>query len=385
MEWIKRGYQVTVITGIPNYPQGKYYKGYGLFKNRKEVYNGIEIIRIPLVPRGKNSIMLSLNYLSFVMSGFFWKIFTRIKADCVFIFETSPMTQALPGVWYAKKRGIPCYLYVQDLWPENVEVITGIKSKFIIGPIGKMVDYIYSGCTKIFTTSRSFIEAISNRGVSLEKLEYWPQYAEELYFQSFDYKKEDKENVFNIIFTGNIGYAQGLDILVKASEVLKTRSLDKKIIFNIVGDGRYKETLVKLINEKGLMYMFNFIPRQPAKKIPKLIADNNAAFLCLKDSPIFSMTIPAKIQSYMACGIPIIASANGEVVDVIKEAGAGVSSPAGDAEKLADIIIEVSSKSWIELNDMASNAKEYCNINFNKESLLDRMDKYLGYKQEVGE
>lgn len=384
-EWIKRGYKVTVITGIPNYPQGKYYEGYGLLKKRKEIYNGIEIIRIPLIPRGKNPIMLSLNYLSFVVSGFFWKLFTRIKADCVFIFETSPMTQALPGVWYAKKRGIPCYLYVQDLWPENVEVITGIKSKFIIGPIGKMVDYIYSRCTKIFTTSKSFIEAISRRGVPLGKLEYWPQYAEEVYFQSFDYKKEDSEKVFKIIFTGNIGYAQGLDILLKTSEVLKAKNLDKKIIFNIVGDGRYKETLVKLINEKGLMDMFNFIPRKPAKEIPKLIADNNAAFLCLSDSPIFSMTIPAKIQSYMACGIPIIASADGEVVNVIKEAGAGVSCTAGDAEKLADIIIEISSKSWVELNDMANNAKEYCNINFNKEDLLDRMDKYLGYKQEAGE
>ena len=119
-EWVKRGYKVTVITGIPNYPQGKYYNGYGLFKKRKETYNGIEIIRIPLIPRGKNAIMLALNYLSFVISGFFWKLFTKIEADYVFIFEVSPMTQALPGVWYAKKRKIPCYLYVQDLWPENV-------------------------------------------------------------------------------------------------------------------------------------------------------------------------------------------------------------------------------------------------------------------------
>ena len=108
-EWVKRGYKVTVVTGIPNYPQGKYYDGYGLFKKRKETYNGIEIIRIPLVPRGNNSIMLALNYLSFVVSGFFWKMFTKIKADYVFIFEVSPMTQALPGVWYAKKRKIPCY------------------------------------------------------------------------------------------------------------------------------------------------------------------------------------------------------------------------------------------------------------------------------------
>ena len=180
-EWVKRGYKVTVITGIPNYPKGKYYKGYGLFNKRKETYNGIEIIRIPLVPRGKNSIMLALNYLSFVISGFFWKMFTKVKADYVFIFEVSPMTQALPGVWYAKKRKIPCYLYVQDLWPENVEIITGITNKKIIGAIGKMVDYIYARCTKIFTTSNSFVTSIESRGVPIEKIEYWPQYAEDFY------------------------------------------------------------------------------------------------------------------------------------------------------------------------------------------------------------
>ena len=179
-EWVKRGYKVTVITGIPNYPQGKFYAGYGLFKKRKENYNGINIIRIPLLPRGNNALMLALNYFSFVVSGFFWQLLTKIKADYVFIFEVSPMTQALPGVWYSKRRNIPCYLYVQDLWPENVEIITGIKNKRVIDSIGKMVDYIYARCTKIFTTSNSFVNSIHQRGVPTEEIEYWPQYAEGL-------------------------------------------------------------------------------------------------------------------------------------------------------------------------------------------------------------
>src|SRR5699024_5458981 len=116
-----------------------------------------------------------------VVSGYVWKIFTKIKADYVFIFEVSPMTQALPGVWYAKKRDIPCYLYVQDLWPENVEIVTGIKNRRIIGSIEKMVDYIYKNSTTIFTTSKSFVEAIIKRNVAEEKVKYWPQYAESFY------------------------------------------------------------------------------------------------------------------------------------------------------------------------------------------------------------
>lgn len=378
-EWVKRGYKVTVITGIPNYPQGKYYDGYGLFKKRKELYNGIEIIRIPLIPRGRNSIMLVLNYFSFVVSGFFWKVFTRIRADYVFIFEVSPMTQALPGVWYAKKRKIPCYIYVQDLWPENVEIITGIKNKCVIGAIGKMVDYIYSRSNTIFTTSNSFVEAIKLRGVPLEKIEYWPQYAEDFYrpLEKKDIPEIPDDGTFNIIFAGNIGNAQGLDILPKVANILSSKKLEKRIRFNIVGDGRYKEKLIEQVNKSNIADMFNFIPKQIATRIPEFLATSDAAFICLTDSPLFAMTIPAKLQSYMACGVPIIASADGEISKIIVEANAGMCSPAGDIESLADIIIEMSLLPGDKLKQIGINAKNYYDENFEKDKLLNMIDKYF--------
>lgn len=384
-EWVKRGYKVTVITGIPNYPQGKYYPGYGLFKKRKEIYNGIEIIRIPLVPRGKNAIMLALNYISFVVSGFFWKVFTKIKADYVFIFEVSPMTQALPGVWYAKKRKIPCYLYVQDLWPENVEIITGITNKYIISSIGKMVDYIYARCTKIFTTSTSFIDSIAKRGVPRKKIQYWPQYAEDFYLplEKTNIKEIPNDDSFNIIFAGNIGNAQGLDILPKVAALLKENNLNEKIRFNIVGDGRYKERLVEEVNLKDVSNMFNFISKQPAMRIPEFMAANDAAFICLTNSPLFAMTIPAKLQSYMACGIPIIASADGEITKIINEANAGICSPAGDVEKLAKSIVELVDKPDEKLSDLRISAREYYCKNFDKKDLIDKMDVYFEHKSTL--
>lgn len=377
-EWVKRGYEVTVITGIPNYPEGRYYKGYGIFKKRTETYNGVKVVRIPLIPRGKNSIMLALNYVSFVISGFFWKIFTKIKADYVFIFEVSPMTQALPGVWYAKKRKIPCYVYVQDLWPENVEIITGIHNKKILNAIGKMVDYIYRECTKIFTTSESFVESIHSRGVALNKIEYWPQYAEDFYLPKM--KKNIAEiadrDAFNIIFAGNIGTAQGLDILPKVAEILKGKT-KKKIQFNIVGDGRYKNELVEIVNSKGLKDMFNFIPKQPAIRIPEFLAASDAAFLSLNDSPLFAKTIPAKLQSYMACGIPNIASATGETEKIIRESNSGLCSLPGNVEELANNIIRLSEMSKEELEKLGSNAREYYEAHFNKQLLLDKIDRYF--------
>ena len=383
-EWVNRGYKVTVVTGIPNYPQGKFYDGYGLFKKRKEIYNGIDIIRIPLIPRGNNSIMLALNYLSFVVSGLLWKLFTKIKADYVFIFEVSPMTQALPGIWYAKKMKIPCYLYVQDLWPDNVEIITGTKSKKIIGAIGKMVDYIYRESTRIFTTSESFVKSIHDRGVPLDKIEYWPQYAENFYIPIVKMSIEEipKDDAFNIIFAGNIGTAQGLDILPRTAEIIKTK-FEKQIRFNIVGDGRYKNEFEYMVNSMGVDDMFNFIQKQPATRIPEFMAASDAAFISLTDSPLFAMTIPAKLQSYMACGIPIIASAAGETAKIIKESNSGLCGRPGNAEELAENIIQLSRKSTEELGQLGENARKYYDCHFNKIILLDKMDNHFNKQHGV--
>lgn len=386
-EWISRGYEVTVVTGIPNYPLGKFFKGYGIFKNNKENYKGINIVRLPIIPRGNNSITLCLNYLSFVISGFFWQLFTKIKADQVFIFEVSPMTQALPGVWYAKKNELPCFLYVQDLWPENVEIITGIKNQFIIKSVGKMVDYIYKNCTKIFTTSQSFKQSIHERQVPLEKITYWPQYAEEFYqpLKRIENNKLTKDEKFNIVFAGNIGNAQGLDILPKTAKILKLKDNNTKVRFNIIGDGRYKETLIKTVNSYNVGDMFNFIEKQPAEKIPEFMAVNDAAFICLTNSPLFKMTIPAKLQSYMACGISIIASAGGETSQIIEEAHAGLTAPPGDEHKLAEVILKMADKKEKEIIAFGKNAKIYSDLYFNKTILMDQMEEYFENKKELEE
>jgi glycosyltransferase involved in cell wall biosynthesis len=381
-EWVKRGYKVTVVTGIPNYPQGKYYTGYGLFSKRREVYNGIEIIRIPLIPRGKNSIMLALNYLSFVVTGFLWSIFTKVHADYVYIYEVSPMTQALPGVWFAKRRKIPCYLYVTDLWPENVEIVAGIKNKKILYLIGKMVDYIYNRSDKIFTSSKSFIEAIVGRGIDKSKLEFWPQYAEEFY-EPVEREVKLISNIpqdgfFNIIFAGNIGVAQGLDILPRVAELLKQKNV--KVRFNIVGDGRYKETLKNMVNDYEVGELFNFIQKQPPQKIPYFMAMCDATLICLSKSKVFSITLPAKTQSCLACGLPILVSGDGEIQEVINNSGAGLCSEAGDAQKLANNIYKLVFMSSKELEKMALNGLNYYDENFNKNVLLEKMDKWFSQK-----
>lgn len=374
MEWVKRGYKVTVLTGIPNYPRGRFYNGYGWFKKRREDWNGVKIIRIPLVARGKSALGLVLNYLSFVISGFFWKCFTRLEADVVFTFEVSPMTQALIGVWYAKRKGISHYLYVQDLWPENVEIVTGIQSKAIINPISKMVSYIYKNSTKIFATSLSFVEEIRKRlDVNKEKVIYWPQYAEDIYKPSkFKTELIELDGSFNITFTGNIGTAQGLDILPKVAMLLKERN--EKVRFYIVGDGRYRESLKEQIKECGVEEYFRILGWQPAESIPSILAASDIAFLSFSNNDLFAKTIPAKMQSYMACGAPVLASAKGETERIIRDAQCGFCSEIGNAVALANTIVEIKE---LDLKVVGQRGKEYCDKNFNKSSLLMEMDEYL--------
>ena len=375
-EWIKKGYKVTVVTGIPNYPDGDYYHGYGIFKKREESYNGMNIVRLPLIPRKNGAIMMALNYISFVISGFFWSRFTSLTADRVFIYEVSPMTQALLGVWFSIRRKIPCYIYVTDLWPENVEIVGGIHNKSILNMIGKMVDYIYDNCDRVFVSSKSFIKAISARGVPLNKLEFWPQYAEEFYIPM---TKElcvvdeiPDDGCFNIIFAGNIGTAQGLDMLPDVA--LELRQRNKNVRFNIVGDGRYLNTLKEAVDNSGVNGMFNFIKRQPARRIPEFMAVCDAALISLANNEIFAMTLPAKLQSSLACGIPLIVSANGEIQHVVEDSGSGVYCDAGDPVRLSQKIMQMVSFSPDKMLQMRKNARNYFLIHYEKEMLIDRIN-----------
>ena len=372
LEWVKRGYKVTVLTGIPNYPQGEFYEGYSKKERRQENWNGVDIIRIPLVSRGHSSAKLFLNYLSFVWSGWKWKCRTKLKADFVFTFEVSPMTQALIGVWYSKKFKVPNYLYVQDLWPENVEVVAGITNPLIIKPISKMVNYIYKNCTKIFATSPSFVKEIQKRVEEKEKVYYLPQYAEDFYrpLPRRPVPEIPDDGRFKIIFTGNIGKAQGLDILPKTAELLK----GEDIVFVIVGDGRYRDEFEEQIRERGVEDMFILIPRQPAERIPELLAACDAAFLSFMNTPLFEKTIPAKLQSYMACGMPIIASASGETERIITEAKCGVCAPIGDENKLFDAVRSIQNSCK---EAMGSNSLEYYRIHFERASIIDELSELL--------
>lgn len=378
-EWVKKGYDVEVVSGTPNYPFGRFYEGYGFLKKRKEVYNGIKILHIPQVPRKSGSFMLAVNYLSFVMSGFVWSKISNRNPDIVINYSTSPIFQALPGLWFAKRKGIPFYIYVLDLWPDSFKSVTKIESKFIDKVLQSICDYIYRNCEKIFVASKGFVNPIASRGISLEKIVFWPQYAEDFYrpldkgFVKIPEIPNDEK--FNAVFAGNFGYAQGLEVLPDVAKLIKNN--DDNIRICMVGDGRFKPTLINLVKEQDVEDVFCFIEKQPASRVPDIMAYCDAAIITLQDDPLFAKTIPAKLQSSLACGIPIALSVAGEAADIVKDANCGYSCSPGNAAELYEVLVKLSKLSNKELDEMRKNARKYFEDNYEAQLLLSKMDKYL--------
>ncbi|MCF1619985.1 glycosyltransferase family 4 protein [Tetragenococcus koreensis] len=374
--WVQKGYEVTVLTGIPNYPQGDFFNGYGYTKNRRQMHQGIDIIRIPIIPRKRSSIMLGLNYISYVISGKLWSLFNKKEFDYVFIYEVSPITQAIPAVSIAKRLKIPCYIYVMDLWPENFQIITGINNTFVIGMINKIVDYIYKNCTKIFTASKSFKKNIEERGIDSNKIYFWPQYAEDFYQPAQEKSPKIKQDgKINLTFAGNIGEAQGLDILPAIAEKVKSEKMNVR--FNIIGNGRYKTTLIAEIQGKKVDDMFRFIDPVPPEEVPSILNASEFSLITLKKDEILSMTIPAKLQSSMASGAAIFLIADGEAQEIVKESGAGYYNHPDDINGIMADLRKITKKNNDHINQMKQNARKFYEKNFDKKYLLNKMDEFL--------
>ncbi len=378
VELAKRGHQVKVITGIPNYPYGRFFKGYSIFGPRKEVYNGLPVFRLPIFPRGKNFVTLSVNYVSFALSGLVWALFTKEFPDVILALGTSPVTQAIPGIVLAKKRKIPVILYLQDLWPESVIEVLNLKNKFLKSIFSKISNFVYNNTSMIFVSSRPFIDNLLSRGISSKKIEYVPQYAEDFY-RPIERKNDQSfsDGKLKIAYTGNIGYTQGLDKLIEVAKILRKSGKGNNVNFILVGDGRFKNEMIELVKTNGLEEMFTFINQQPPEKIPELLAECDLAYICLKDSVIGRSTVPAKLQSYMACGIPILGVIKGEAAKIISEANCGFVVEDGDAHSISEKIINIMQLSREELIKMGINGRKYCEENFSKSVVLNKIEVIL--------
>lgn len=371
----ERGHEVSVLTGIPNYPKGRFFKGYSFFKMKKEYYEGITIYRSSVIPRGSgSSIKLFLNYFSLALFASIRILFVKEKFDKILVFEASPITIGIPAIVAKYKFNAPIYFWVQDLWPESITAAGGVSNKSIISLVDKLTRFIYGNSKMILVQSKAFIPYIQNQGVKLEKIVYLPNSTE-----SFYKKVEDNSKFIDLIpkdgpvlmFAGNIGEAQGFDTIIKASKYLDEN--DVKVNWVILGDGRQKKSIINRIETLGIQDRFFFLGSYPGKDMPYFFIHADALLVTLKKNLIFSYTIPSKIQSYLACSKPIIASLDGEGGRIILEAECGLVSPSEDFISFSKSIIAFLKLSHDKREIMGKNARLYFETEFDREKQLNRI------------
>ena len=373
----ERGHEITILTGKPNYPKGNFFDGYSWNSSDLETINDIPVYRSNLFPRGNGgAIRLFLNYISFAILSLF-KI-RKIKGpfDVIFVYQTSPVTVGIPAVFAKKIFKAPIYFWVQDLWPESLKAAGGIKNLYVLSFFNSLTKWIYNNSRKVLIQSNGFREYILNQGIPNDKIIFYPNLTESLYKplkEVKEYQEFFQNEFFNIVFAGNIGEAQSFKTIIGAINNIK--ELPVKII--VIGDGRYKKTALHLIKEKGLESHFNFIGSFPPAEMPKFFFHADALLVSLKKNKIFSLTIPAKIQSYLACCKPVIASLDGVGAKIIIDANCGVVSPAENILVLSEKTKELMTLDKSKHHEMGINARAYYEKEFDRTSLLKKLEVIL--------
>ncbi|WP_235427692.1 sugar transferase [Mediterraneibacter gnavus] len=371
-ELVCRGHEVHVVTGYPNYPEGVLYEGYGKGKHIDEVINGVKVHRCYTVPRQTGIIKRFLNYYSYAISSTKYVLSKKCVAsdgkpfDVVYCNQLSPVMMAHAAIAYKKKYNVPVVMYCLDLWPESL-IAGGVKRDSILYKYYHHVSRkIYQKMDKILITSRMFSEYFQQEfGFQDEKTEYLPQYAEGI-FEEIETKQVTE--TFEFMFAGNIGSIQNVDTIIKAAELLK----DEPVRFHIVGSGSDLERLKKIGDHVENVVFYG---RRPLEEMPTFYKKADAMLITLQADSVLSMTLPGKVQSYMAVGKPIIGAINGETRRVIEEAKCGYCGSAEDAAELANNI-----RLFIENPEkeiMGKNARVYYEKHFEQKEFMDRLEAYL--------
>lgn len=373
-----RSHSITVLTAIPDYPKGKYYTGYGLLKNNRENYNGVKVYRAPIIPRGSGTrIRLALNYFSFIIGSLFSCIsLLRKNFDIILVFAPSPITVCIPAIIIKKIKGIPICLWVQDLWPDSVAAAGNLKSNFIPNLIEPLVKFIYKHSDKILISSKGYKNSIVKKGISASKIIFLPNWAENVFRIikssniSFSFIPS---NSFKIMFAGNIGIAQDFKAILESARMLK----DKNVHWLILGNGSQKNWVKNKLKDYNLNHCFHLLGSYPTEKMPMYYSYADAMLFALKDKYIFSLTLPSKVQSYLACGKPILAMINGEASDLINNNNSGLVCSAGDSYGLSKNILKMAKMTRNELDLIGNNSLKCYKKNFDRKMLIDKIENIL--------
>ena len=325
--------------------------------------------------RGKSKIQLVLNYITFALSSSifgFYKL-SKNNFDIIFVYEPSPITVGLPAIVFKKIKKVPIIFWTLDLWPDSLQAIGIIKSKFLLKLVGYIVSFIYKRCDLILGQSKSFLPYIK-RYSKHNNIQYFPSWSEIQNKKGHNLTFHKSKSKFNIVFTGNIGEAQDFPSVLNAIELLK---FEKSIHWTFVGDGRLLEWVKNEISLRNLSTLVSFEGSYPVEKMPDYYDKADALLVSLKNEPIFSMTIPGKLQAYLISGKPILGMLNGEGAKIIKDSGCGYVSNSGDSTSLVESIQKLMRMKISDRKTMGLNGLKFSIKHFDRESLINKLESLM--------
>lgn len=364
-----RGHKVHVITDVPNYPMGIVYPEYRRGKRRKEYRNGVRIYRTFTVGRRNNILFRMLNYYSFSLSSSRFSRKLKEDYDVVLAIQSSPIMMVRAALAYAKRCGKKTAFYTMDLWPASLAAGGVGENSPIYKVFFRVSEKLYKRADRILITSRMFREYLQdNFGISQKKIGYLPQYASDA-LEAVPPKAE--KDTVDLMFAGNVGAAQSLKTVLEAAEILRD---EPRLRFHIVGDGSELENLQQLAQDKKLDNVI-FHGRKPPEEMPRYYAMADGMIVTLTADPFIGMTLPAKVQSYMAAGKPVLAAANGEIPQVLEEAGCGYCAPAEDGAAFARAVRQF--MDCPEKEKLGQNARNYYRTYFTKEKFIVKLEQEL--------
>jgi colanic acid biosynthesis glycosyl transferase WcaI len=378
-ELMQRGHSVTVLTGIPNYPAGTVFEEYRKTPEAFKYYSGARVFRVPMLARGNGAVRLFLNYLSFVIGACLygpWRLRGQ-QMDVIFVFEPSPVTVGLPAILLGRIKRAPVVFWALDLWPETLAAIGVVRSPMVLGWVGHLARFIYERCTLVLGQSRGFLPKIAKYCSDANKIRYFPSWAEEIFNKADLVRAPEvpvQQGVFNVLFAGNIGEAQDLPAVLNAAESLRHNTA---IRWLIVGDGRRSEWLHEEVARRGLQSNVLLLGRFPVERMPSFYAHADALLVSLKKDPVFSLTIPGKVQSYLMAGVPILGMLDGEGAQVITDSNAGLVCAAGNSGGLASAVLEMFAMSVDQRKQLGVNGRDFAQKEFGRGLLMDQLEVLL--------
>ncbi len=380
-ELVARGHVVTVLTGEPNYPEGRIFPEFRRDPAAFAEHAGAAIVRVPVLPRGQGSVRLVLNYLSFVASGLalgLWRLRGQ-GFDAIFVYQTSPITAAIPALLLRRVKKAPLLMWVLDLWPETLAAVGVVRSARVLGWVGRLVSFIYRRCDLILVQSRAFYANVERYAGSTARIRYFPGWAEPVFVGGQDSLAPAPEmapyrDTFNVLFAGNIGDAQDFPAILDAAEAAREHS---GLRWLIVGDGRAASWVRAEIERRGLQDRVVLLGRYPMERMPSFFVSADALLVSLKPDPVFSLVIPGKVQSYLAAGLPILAMLDGEGARVVEQAGAGLVCPAGQGHQLAALALRLAAMAPSDRQAMGERARACCQREFDRATLIGSLETWL--------